>query len=79
LCAERGTITEADFAEDDGESEALLGMIVCGFHAVDIKESEDSICVAVRGDESLPEIFGIWIVQVGAADGIESALKFRFA
>ena len=73
--AERGAAAEADFTEDDRKSEALLGMVVGGLHAVDVKEGEDSICVAVRINESLPEIFGMGIVQVRAADGVESTLK----
>ena len=79
LCAESGAITEADFAEDNRESETLLGMIVGGFHAVDVEEGEDAVSIALWINESLPEVFSIGIVQVRAADGIECALKFRFA
>jgi hypothetical protein len=41
-CPESGTIAEAYFPEDNRESEALLGMIVRGLHAVDVKESENA-------------------------------------
>lgn len=79
LCAERGTIAEADFAEYDGESEALLGVIVGGFHAVDVKKSEDAVCIAVSINKPLSEIFGIWVAQMRVADGVDSSLKLRFA
>ena len=79
LRAERGTVAETDFAEDDGESEALLGLVVGGLHAVDVEEGEDSMGVAFRVGEPLPEVFGMGMVQGRAADGIEFTLKFRLA
>ena len=37
---ESGAIAEADLAEDDGESEALFGVMVGRFHTVDVEESK---------------------------------------
>ena len=79
LRADGGPVAETDFAEDDGETEGLLCVVVGGFHTVDIEEGKDTIGIAVWINESLPEIFGMGIVQAGMADGIEYALTFRFA
>ena len=79
LRAEHGTVAETDLAEDDRQSEALLGMVVGGLHAVDIEEGEDSICIAFGVDDSLSEIFAMGIVQARPANGIEFALQLRLA
>lgn len=78
-CAQSGAISEADFAEDDRESEALLGVIIGGFHAVDVEEGKEAQGVALGIDESLPEVFGVRMNQGCATKRAEAVLERGFA
>lgn len=79
LGAERGAITETEFAEDNGAAKTLLGLVVGGGHAVDIEEGEETEGIALRIKESLPEVFDAGMSERGAADSPQLTLERRFA
>ena len=73
-CARCGAVAETDFTEDDREPEALLGMIVGRFHAIDVQKAEDAVGIACGIDESLAELFGVRPSQRGTANSMEPPL-----
>ena len=73
----RGTIAKTDFAKDDGQSEALFGMVIGGRHPVDLQEGKDTSGIPPAVDQALPQILGFGMKYGPAAEGFEPALERR--
>ena len=69
--------SKADFPEDDGMAQGLLGVIVGRLHAVDFQKDKEPFAVPIRIRNSFSQIFGFFITERIPAEFIPCVFQFR--